>query len=418
MHATIGTHHSSKRNLVPLSSNVPSEAVATVYDAVRHKPGDTIVRAGKGADDSRYVYMPKKESRFAAATYKAASIQRHRQQMAELLTYLGDGLNMKESVGNHQRRAILELRKLVIKKDLSTEDFTAKEIVWALKPLNDHVKGRRRLEKVSAIRNAGSPMLKSRRDYLNQFLRMSDSDLRILQQALFANTEKTISFQEKKIVLQSMFALIKTYLKAGDQGVSLAELVRQSPHRDLLLKFASAWFDHVNKRQPNQRFNLLMTFSWQKTMTSVCQTIQTIAREAVGAEQKSLPASPDRSALLTNMIEKGRVSAKGSAQGSAQGSACDTPTKLTSSSRTTQRSAPLPATPSSADIALQTVPKLGAPAQLAEQEVDSSLELEAVSLPEDAADQHQAPPELQVPMQFGWLSDPSTWHQPSGPVAS
>ena len=94
------------------------------------------------------------------------------------------------------------LRYQVMKKDIRQTDFSAGEVASALKPLSNQTRARRRLEKTSALKATTSPILKSRKDYLKQFLSMSDSDLRTMNQALFP-ADKTISFKEKKLILSA-----------------------------------------------------------------------------------------------------------------------------------------------------------------------------------------------------------------------
>lgn len=301
MKAATRIRQADKPNIVHLASPLNTGTVGEIYDAVRYKAGNTIVRAGKDSTDHWYVYLPKKENKLAAATYKAASIQRHRQQMQDLLLESSNAFNNKDWVGVEQRKMIMMLRHQVMKKDIAHADFSAREVATTLKPLSNQVRSRKRLEKTSALRASASPMLKSRKDYLKQFLHMSDSDLRIMSQALFP-TEKTISFKEKKLVLNSMFTLITDYLNNEGNGQTLADLVRRHPQKDLLLKFSKAWTDHVKTPHSGRHGNLLVVFSWQKTMTSICHTIMEAASQPT--TNTSEFTSPERSKVLETMMRR------------------------------------------------------------------------------------------------------------------
>ena len=343
-------HRAGRRNLVPLSPGVSPNTASEVYDAVRYKTGETPVRAGQASTDNWYVYSPVKEGRVAAATYKAASIKRHRLAMSALLVEISNTLTGDDWSGAQQKKAIIDLRLVALKKDTTTADFRANELTAVLKPLNDHLRGRQRLVKTSALKSATSPLLKSRRDYLNQFLKMSDSDLRIMQQALFSKDD-TYSFQEKKLILRSIFGLIKAYLNQKEGKKTLAELIRQSPQQDLLLKFARAWLQHVDKQRLRDRANLLVVFSWQKTMTFVCEKI--LATQSEKSPATPVIASPERSLVLKKMIYR--------SDQSMNGTALDTPTKFAAPARlvpANELSAPSsPASRSASPVALQTVAK-------------------------------------------------------------
>ncbi len=319
MKATTRIRHSDKPSIVHISSPVNTGSLGEIYDAVRYKNGNTIVRAGKDPADHWYLYMPKKENKLAAKTYKAASIQRHRQAMKDLLIQSSDAVNSKDWMGVEQRKMIMSLRDKVAKKDVVHEDFSAREISTSLKPLSNQVRTRKRLEKTSALKSAVSPKLKSRKDYMNLFLKMSDSDLQIMRQALFP-AEKAIFFEEQKLILKRMFTLISIYIKKEDSPSALADLVHHSPHKDLLLKFANAWIDHVKKSQSHRCANLLVVFSWQKTMTSICETIAASATQQPGSTVEL--TSPDRSRLLEKKFFRYR--------NAMDGGEPDSPTKLPS----------------------------------------------------------------------------------------
>lgn len=319
MKAATRIRYADKPNIVHLSSPLNPGTVGEIYDAVRYKAGNTIVRAGKDSADHWYVYLPKKENKLAAATYKAASIQRHRQQMQDLLIESSHAFNNKDWVGVDQRKMILMLRQQVMQKDIAHADFSAREVATTLKPLSNQVRSRKRLEKTSALRASASPMLKSRKDYLKQFLHMSSSDLQIMSRALFP-IEKTISFQENKHVLISMFTLIKDYLNQDGNGQTLADLVRRHPQKDLLLKFSKAWTDHVKTPHSGRYGNLLIVFSWQKTMTSICHTIMEVASQPSANTAEF--TSPERSKVFQTMMRR--------SHGAMDGGEPESPTKFPS----------------------------------------------------------------------------------------
>jgi len=350
MQATHRTRHADHPNFVPLSSPVNTDTIGEIYDAVRYKPGDAIVRAGKDPSDHWYVYLPKKEHKLAATTYKASSIRRHRQQMQELLLESTYTFDNKDWVGLEQRKMIMMLLHQVMKKDIRQTDFSAREVAATLKPLSNQTRSRKRLKKTSALKATTSPILKSRKDYLKQFLSMNDSDLRIMNQALFP-ADKTIFFKEQKLILQSIFSLIRDYLKSDNSGQTLAELVRRSPQKDLLLKFAKAWTDHVKKPHSGRYGNLLVVFSWQKTMTSICQTIIDTATPSSASTAEF--ASPERSKVLGAMMRRSHVAMDGEEP--------ESPTKFPSLQSTPIASAvaiPIVVdSPSSQAVSLQTLGK-------------------------------------------------------------
>lgn len=319
MKSTAGIRHTNKPDIVHLSSPLTTGTLGEIYDAVRYKNGNTIVRAGKDPVDQWYVYMPKKENKLAASTYKAASIQCHRQAMADLLIQSSDVINASDWVSLEQRKMIMALRCQVVKKDIVHADFSAREIAGTLKPLSNQIRTRKRLEKTSAIKSAKSPSLKTRKDYLRLFLTMSDSDLQILRSALFP-TEKAISFEEQKLILRSIFSLIRVYLKKGDNSHTLADLVRHNPHKDLLLKFSKAWLDHIKKSQTSRHPNLLVVFNWQKTMSSICESIVDVATEKSNSPLEL--TSPDRSTVFQKKFDRSRTGMDGRED--------DSPTKLPS----------------------------------------------------------------------------------------
>ncbi len=384
MQPTTVIQHVARRNLVPLSPGVTPGTASELYDAVRYKSGEAVIRAGQDPSDNWYIYGPKKDSKLAAATYKAASIKRHRQAMATLLFETSHTLQGDTWTGGQQKKAIISLRMMALKKDVVNEDFTVKELTSVLKPISDHLRGHQRLLKTSAIKTATSPLLKTRRDYLSQFLKMSESDLKVMQQALFSKDD-IASFQEKKLILKSIFSLIKTYLHQKEGKKTLAELVQQSPQQDLLLKFAGAWLGHVDERRLKNRPNLLVVFSWQKTMTAVCKTI--LAAQPAKSPATPVIASPERSMMLKKMMSKSGFS--------IDGTELDTPTKfpaqakLVPSNDQSVQSSPAsqPATP----VSLQRVAKSDvASAQIADAEQREEVDPETNS-------------EVEYQLEAGWV---------------
>ena len=81
-----------------------------------------------------------------------------------------------------------------------------------------------------------------------------------------------------------------------------ADLVRRHPQKDLLLKFSKAWTDHVKTPHSGRHGNLLVVFSWQKTMTSICHTIMEAASQPT--TNTSEFTSPERSKVLETMMRR------------------------------------------------------------------------------------------------------------------
>mgnify|MGYP006267227309 CR=1 FL=1 len=374
MQATNRIHHHNKRNLVPLSPGGGAKRITEMYDAVNYKQSNTIVRAGKDPVNNWYLYMPKKENAVVAG-FKAASIQRHRQDMVNLLTQSSDSLSGKESLGKQQKLDIMQLRRQVMKKDIVRRDFTAGEVADMLRPLNNHIRSSEPKEKIKALRTATKPGPNTQQEYLRQFIRMSNSDLRNMKEALFLR-EKTMSFEEQKMILQSMFTLISSYLAQEGRTQSLVYLIRHSPQQDLIRKFAEAWLAHVEKRVVGQTTNRMVMFSWQSTMTSVCGTIvDTLPKNAKPSEKIS---SPERSLIFQKKWEKSKTAMDGMEP--------DSPTKfkslaalpLNEPSHSAQTESP-----TDEPSLLRTWPKAGAPGYLAEVSLDSDLQLDTASLSEE-----------------------------------
>jgi hypothetical protein len=302
MQGVIGQHTRNKRDVVPLQPGVNKKTVCEIYDAVRTKNSQAIVRAIFDDVGNYYVYTPKRESRFAASTYKAASIRSHRQLLADLLNQSGKVLLKEEWLFNADKLSILQLSRLSM-KDVSREDFTAGELKSHLKPLNDRVRGRDRLMKKADLSQKFSPIPKKATDYYGQFLKKTPEDQTILRQALFGKNHRTWLAEERAIV-KSVDTLLHTYLNQKDNKQTLVGLIRKSPHQDLLLRFAKAWLDHVERPQKVKSANLLLTFSWEKAMTHLATMIEKHAKPKDERHPGHLPVSPERSAAIIKMFKR------------------------------------------------------------------------------------------------------------------
>jgi hypothetical protein len=302
MQAVVGHAARNKRDVVFLQSGVNKKTVCEIYDAVRTKNNQAIVRAGSDGHGTYYVYMPKRENPIAASTYKAASIRSHRQSMADLLNQSGRALLKEEWLFRSDKTCIMQLTRLSM-KDVNREDFTAGEVKSHLKPLNDRVRGRDRLLKKTELNQKFSPIPKKSRDYFAQFLKKSSADQSILRQALFGKNSR-MSLAEERAIIKSVDALLHTYVNQKDNKQTLVSLIRKSPQQDLLRRFAEAWLDHVEKPQKFKSANLLLTFSWEKSMTELARTIEKHAKPIDNRHQDYATVSPERSAAIASMFKR------------------------------------------------------------------------------------------------------------------
>lgn len=307
MQAVVGHAARNKRELVVLQPGIQKTKVCEIYDAVRTKNDRAVVRAGSDGQGNYYVYMPKRESWLAASTYKADSIRHHRQSLANLLSQSGKTLLKEEWLFNTDKTSIMQLTRLSM-KDVNREDFTAGELKSHLKPLNDRVRGRDRLVKKTELNQKFSPIPKKSNDYYAQFLKKSPADQSILRQALFGK-KAHVSLAEERAIIKSVDILLHTYLNQKDNKQTLVSLIRKSPQQDLLLRFAEAWLDHVEKPKKFKSANLLLTFSWEKSMTNLARDIDKYAKPIDNLHPVYVTASPERAASIAQMFNRSEAQA-------------------------------------------------------------------------------------------------------------
>ena len=377
MQAAVGHAARNKRDVVALQPGINKKTVCEIYDVVRHKNDQAIVRAGSDGQSNYYVYMPKRENRLAASTYKAASIRNHRRSLADLLSHSGKALLKEEWLSRTDKLSILQLTKLSM-KDLNREDFNAGELKSHLKPLNDRVRGRDRLVKTTELKEKFSPIPKKAPEYYAQFLKKSPADQTILRQALFGKNSP-MSLAEGRAIIKSVDTLLHTYLNQKDSKQTLASLIRKSPHQDLLLRFAEAWLDHVERPQKFKSANLLLTFSWEKAMTDLARTIEKHAKPIDNSHQGHLSVSPERSAAIIRMFKR--------SDAYADISGAD----LFSPFKPRQQSGAVPAATEAVLTSLTPERKQTAAPILMETSIGSELEI--VSLPEQTSEEASWPGE-------------------------
>ena len=302
MQPVVGHAPRNKRDLVVLQPGINKETVCEIYDAVRTKNDQAIVRAGSDGQGNYYVYMPKRENLLAALTYKSGSIRKHRQSLANLLNQSGRALLKENWLFNTDKICILQLTRLSMKA-VEDGEFTAGELKSHLKPLNDRVRGRDRLMKKAELNKKFSPIPKKATDYYAQFLKKNSTDQSILREALFGKNT-SISLAEERAIIKSVDTLLHTYLNQKDNKQTLVSLIRKSPQQDLLLRFAKAWLDHLERPQKFKSANLLLTFSWEKSMTKLAKLIERHAKSMEDRHQGHLPVSPERAAAIVRMFKR------------------------------------------------------------------------------------------------------------------
>jgi len=371
MQPVVGHAIRNKRDLVVLQPGINKKKVCEIYDAVRGKNDRTIVRAGSDGQGNYYVYMPKRENRLAASTYKAASIRSHRQSLADLLAQSGTALQKEPWIFSADKVCIGQLTRLSA-KDVNREDFNAGELKSHLKPLSDRVRGRDRLMKRTELNQKFSPVPKRVTDYYAQFLKKTPADQSILRQALFDKNAR-MSLAEERAIIKSVDTLLHTYLNQKNDKQTLVSLIRRSPQQDLLLRFAEAWLDHVERPQKFKSANLLLTFSWEKSMTKLAKVIENHARPADNRHQGFSPVSPERAASIASMLKRSE------AQTDATEAALFSPFK------SRHESDALLATTDTGLVSLPAVRKKTAAPVLAEASVGS--ELAVMSLPEETSEE-------------------------------
>jgi hypothetical protein len=306
MQAAVGHATKSKRDLVYLQPSIKKETVCEIYKAVRNKNDQTIIRAGLYGQGNYYVYTPKPENQLYAATHRG-SIRNHRQSLANLLNQSGRVLLKEKWLFNPDKVSIMQLTRLSM-KNVNREDFTAGELKSHLKPLNDRVRARDRLVKKKELDKKFSPIPKKATDYFAQFLKKSPADQSILRQALFGKNTR-ISLAEERAIMKSVHTLLRTYLNQKDNKQTLVSLIRKSPQQDLLLRFAHAWLNYLDRPQEYKSGNLLLTFSWEKSMSSLARIIDKHAKPIDNRHQGHSPVSPDRSAAIIKMFKRSDANA-------------------------------------------------------------------------------------------------------------
>jgi hypothetical protein len=306
MQAVVGHATKSKRDLVYLQPSIKKETVCEIYRAVRNKNDQTIIRAGLYGQGNYYVYTPKPETKLYAAAHMG-SIRNHRQSLANLLNQSGRVLLKEKWLFNPDKVSIMQLTRLSM-KNVNREDFTAGELKSHLKPLNDRVRARDRLVKKKELDKKFSPIPKKATDYFAQFLKKSPADQSILRQALFGKNTR-ISLAEERAIMKSVHTLLRTYLNQKDNKQTLVSLIRKSPQQDLLLRFAHAWLNYLDRPQEYKSGNLLLTFSWEKSMSSLARIIDKHAKPIDNRHQGHSPVSPDRSAAIIKMFKRSDANA-------------------------------------------------------------------------------------------------------------
>ena len=133
-------------------------------------------------------------------------------------------------------------------------------------------------------------------------------DQSILRQALFPKGAR-ISLAEERAIMKSVDTLLHTYLNHKDNKQTLVSLIRKSPQQDLLLRFSHAWLNSLDKAKEFKYGNTLVTFSWEKTMTSLAKTIEKYAKPIDNRDQGHLSVSPERSAAIIKMFKRSDANA-------------------------------------------------------------------------------------------------------------
>lgn len=366
MQAAVGHATTNKRDMVYLKPGINNKTVCELYGAVRDKDNQAIVRAGLYGRGNYYVYMPKRENRLAASAHQA-SIRNHRQSLANLLNHSGSELLKEKWLCNPDKVSIMQLTRLSM-KNVNREDFTAGELKSHLKPLNDRIRARDRLMKKTELNKNFSPIPKKPTDYYAQFLQKSPADQSILRQALFGkNTSRCLA--EERAIIKSVDTLLHTYLHQKGNKQTLVSLIRKSPQQDLMLRFARAWLDHVERSQKFKSANLLLTFSWQKAMTNLARLIEKHAKPIDNRGHGCSPVSPERSVGIVRMFTRSAVYADASEA------------DLFSPFKPRQHSGAVPAATEAGLTSLSSERKQTAAPILVEASVGSELEI--VSLPEE-----------------------------------
>jgi hypothetical protein len=293
-----GSHH--PRHVFSLNPEINSHTVCELYSAVKGMSDANFLRAGEDVNGI-CIYSTKKTNKLAALTYKSASLSAHRKAMQDLIYRTCDKVAKEPQLDSKDLRALADLSWEASNSAINSSDIPVGRIKAPLKHLNNRIKRSERMRKAEELKFEENPHLKSMRDYLTLFTKLDESELKILHQALFRR-DKSVSIAEQKIILRTIFVLINAYLTQSGQRKTLAQMIRQCPQPDMLLKFADAWLAHVEGHKTNHP-NLLVTFSWQKTITRLAETIRREIRKTDAI--RSLYVSPARAALIaSNVIVK------------------------------------------------------------------------------------------------------------------
>lgn len=280
------------RHAFPMSSEVSSHTVCEMYSAVKKMSDGFVLRAAEDIT-GLCIYSTKKTNKLAELTYKSATVSAHKKAMRELIYRTCDAVSKEPMLDSKDLRALAELSWEASNSVINGTDIPVNRIREPLRHLNNRIQRSERMRKAAELKSEQDAPLKRQREYLTLFTKIDESDLNILRQALFKR-DKSISLADQKIILRSVFVLVNAYLTQSGQRKTLAQMIRRFPQPDMLLKFADAWLAHIEGYKINHP-NLLVTFSWQKTMTSLAEKIRRELGKAQAA--KSLYFSPARVAL-------------------------------------------------------------------------------------------------------------------------
>ena len=280
------------RHAFPMSSEVSSHTVCEMYSAVKKMSDGFVLRAAEDIT-GLCIYSTKKTNKLAELTYKSATVSAHKKAMRELIYRTCDAVSKEPMLDSKDLRALAELSWEASNSVINGTDIPVNRIREPLRHLNNRIQRSERMRKAAELKSEQNAPLKRQREYLTLFTKIDESDLNILRQALFKR-DKSISLADQKIILRSVFVLVNAYLTQSGQRKTLAQMIRRFPQPDMLLKFAEAWLAHIEGYKINHP-NLLVTFSWQKTMTSLAEKIRRELGKAQAA--KSLYFSPARVAL-------------------------------------------------------------------------------------------------------------------------
>lgn len=282
------------RQAFPINPDIRSRTVCELHSAVKRMDDRAVLRAAEDFS-GLCIYSVRKTNKLAELSCKSASVSAHKKAMQALIYQTCDALASEPLLEGRDLRALAALSWEASNSAINGTDIPVARIKPPLKHLNNLIQRYERARKAEELKWEPNPCLKSKRDYLTLFTKMNESDLTILRQALFKR-DKSVSLAEQKIILRSIFVLINAYLTQSGQRKTLAQLIRHFPQRDLLLKFANAWLTHIEGHQRNHP-NLLVTFSWEKTITQLTESIRRELGKLPIAQ--ALYVSPGLAALLS-----------------------------------------------------------------------------------------------------------------------